>query len=262
MSYGRPLMIHSSIEYNSFTLPSAVDDELLTCYPDAPGSQPSSRPSRVECYVQTLQLGGILGQVLTSFYHQGSETQSVSKPCINREKDKGRSNVLPGHISSSRLQKLLDVDEQLNVWMKNLPAHLQVPNDADGIPSAASIDFEEGTMFRRQAMVLKARYVGRGPSLGGYEYGNTWTLANYPRALYVRLILLRPLLSELCDSANKPTAESNQHGSTSPSMLQSMLMNPANLCVSVAQDLAHLITENSRSKAHLLPPPWYIILCR
>ncbi|RSL83981.1 hypothetical protein CEP51_004191 [Fusarium floridanum] len=221
LTYGRPLMIHSGAAHKRLLLPSAIDDELLTRFPHSPGSQPSDMPSRVECYIHAIKLQDILGQVLTSFYHQGSEDEGASsQKAVDESRRKG--------ISNSGLQKLLDVDGQLDTWNRNLSAHLQVDSYSTENSFLGGPRSKRSTIFCRQATVLKARY------------------------LYVRLILLRPSLSELCDSA--------QSGGTNSSMRQSMLIKTGNLCASVAQELVHLITENSRSRAHLLPPPWYNVL--
>ncbi|KAL2692489.1 hypothetical protein Neosp_002899 [[Neocosmospora] mangrovei] len=77
LTYGRPLMIHSGDAHSRLLLPSSIDDELLTRSPHSPGAQPMDIPSRVECYIHAIKLQDILGQVLTSFYHQGSENEKL-----------------------------------------------------------------------------------------------------------------------------------------------------------------------------------------
>ncbi|KAI8724234.1 Zn(2)-C6 fungal-type domain-containing protein [Fusarium sp. LHS14.1] len=221
LTYGRPLMIHSGVAHSRLLLPSSIDDELLTRSPHSPGAQPMDMPSRVECYIHAIKLQDILGQVLTSFYHQGSEDEGVSgQKAADDSRRKG--------ISNAGLQKLLDVDGQLDEWNRNLPAHLQADSYSTENSYLGGSRSKRSTIFCRQATVLKARY------------------------LYVRLILLRPSLSELCDSA--------QSGAANSSMRQSMLIKTGNLCASVAQELVHLITKSSHSRAHLLPPPWYNVL--
>ncbi|CAH0045633.1 unnamed protein product [Clonostachys solani] len=222
LTYGRPPMIHGSIAQGTIVLPSAIDDELLSRSPDAPGCQPSDTPSLVECYVHALKLQDILGQVLTSFYHQGSDNEPA----------KSRRNW----ISDAGLQKLLDVDRQLDTWNKDLPTHLQVHHYSEENLFLGSPRSTRSIIFCRQATVLKAR------------------------SLYVRMSLLRPSLSELCNSASNNSLPSGQPDSLNTSVREIMLMKSGNLCVSVAQDLVSLITENSHSRAHFLPPPWYNVL--
>ncbi|CAI6088219.1 unnamed protein product [Clonostachys chloroleuca] len=236
LTYGRPPMIHGSILHGTIVLPSAIDDELLGRVPGAPGCQPSDTPSLVECYVHALKLQDILGQVLTSFYYQGSDNETASSPGLgqrtNNEPTKSQSNW----ISDAGLQKLLDVDRQLDIWNKDLPAHLQVHHYSEENLFPGSPRSTRSTIFCRQATVLKAR------------------------SLYVRMNLLRPSLSELCNSVSKTGLPSTQPSSLSKSVREVMLMKSGNLCVSVAQELVSLITENSHSRAHFLPPPWYNVL--
>ncbi|EEU38278.1 uncharacterized protein NECHADRAFT_77081 [Fusarium vanettenii 77-13-4] len=206
LTYGRPLMIHSGVAHSRLLLPSSIDDELLTRSPHSPGAQPRDMPSRVECYIHAIKLQDILGQVLTSFYHQGSEDEGVSgQKAADESRRKG--------ISNAGLQKLLDVDGQLDEWNRNLPAHLQADNYSTEHSSLGGPRSKRSTIFCRQATVLKARQV---------------------------------------TSVSSSAANS--------SMRQSMLIKTGNLCASVAQELVHLITESSRSRAHLLPPPWYNVL--
>lgn len=239
-------MIHSAAAHSRLSLPSAIDDELLTRFPHSPGSQPSHIPSRVECYIHAIKLQDILGQVLTSFYHQGSENDGISASGLGTDESQRRG------ISNAGLQKLLDLDGELDAWSRNLPAHLQVDSYSIENSSLGGPRSKRSTIFYRQATVLKARCVAAVYS------SSPDTSAKYYRFLYVRLILLRPSLSELCDSKGMvPT----KLGAANASMRQSMLIKTGNLCASVAQELVHLITESSRSRAHLLPPPWYNVLC-
>jgi hypothetical protein len=240
-------MIHSGAAHSRLSLPSTIDDELLTRFPHSPGSQPSDMPSRVECYIHAIKLQDILGQVLTSFYHQGSENEGASAPGLGVDESQRKG------ISNAGLQKLLDLDGELDAWNRNLPAHLQADSYSIENSSLGGPRSKRSTIFCRQATVLKARYVTTVNS------SNPYTSAKHCRFLYVRLILLRPSLSELCDSKDMVPA---QLGTANASMRQSMLIKTGNLCASVAQKLVYLITENSRSRAHLLPPPWYNVLCK
>lgn len=255
-------MIHGSILHGTIVLPSAIDDESLGRVPGAPGCQPSDTPSLVECYVHALKLQDILGQVLTSFYYQGSDNETASSPGLgqrtNNEPTKSQSNW----ISDAGLQKLLDVDRQLDIWNKDLPAHLQVHHYSEENLFPGSPRSTRSTIFCRQATVLKARYVDliyliRADILRSKPL----PVANPRRSLYVRMNLLRPSLSELCNSVSKTGLPSTQPSSLSKSVREVMLMKSGNLCVSVAQELVSLITENSHSRAHFLPPPWYNVLC-
>ncbi|CAG9983791.1 unnamed protein product [Clonostachys byssicola] len=236
LTYGRPPMIHGSISHGTIVLPSAIDDELLSRVAGAPGCQPSDTPGLVECYVHALKLQDILGHVLTSFYYQGSDNDTASSPTLDRKMNNEPVRSRKNWISDAGLQKLLDVDRQLDTWNKDLPAHLQVHNYSEEKLFPGSPRSLRSIIFCRQATVLKAR------------------------SLYVRMNLLRPSLSELCNSVNKVGLPSTQPDSISTSVREIMLIKSGNLCVSVAQELVSLITENSHSRAHFLPPPWYNVL--
>jgi hypothetical protein len=139
------------------SIPSAIDDEILTRSPDPAGSQSEGTNSRIECYVQALKLQLILGNILTSFYNQSSDDKDML-PCgiksymetpANETKRKGAVSVA--------FQKLLEVEDQLEAWSANLPPHLQVSSYSAQDLSAGSPQLKRSTMFCRQAIVLRAR---------------------------------------------------------------------------------------------------------
>ncbi|VUC22993.1 unnamed protein product [Clonostachys rosea] len=236
LTYGRPPMIHDSTSHGGLSLPSAIDDELLSHYPDAPGCQPSGTPSLVDCYVHALKLQDILGQVLTSFYYQGSGNETASAPGLDQKVETDQHISRRSWISNAGLQKLLEVDRQLDTWNKDLPAYLQVCNYSEENLLLGNTLPKKSTIFCRQATVLKAR------------------------SLYVRMSLLRPALSELCNFKSNDGPATSQPDSLNASVREIMLVKSGNLCVSVAQELVSLITENPHSRAHFLPPPWYNVL--
>jgi hypothetical protein len=138
-------MVHAAMSQSQLVLPLAVDDEYLTQLPKAPGSQPDGTPSLTECYVQTVQLQDILGEVLTTLYYPDP-------------------NPIPGPSTSSGTKnidfhKLFAVDSLLTAWHRRLPPHLQASRYKNsGEPPALNLS-EREVVFRRQATVLEVRYV-------------------------------------------------------------------------------------------------------
>ncbi|KAF2650038.1 hypothetical protein K491DRAFT_609614 [Lophiostoma macrostomum CBS 122681] len=224
LTYGRPLMIHSGVARILNYLPSAIDDELLTRYPNQPGHQPDGTQSRVECYIQALRLQHILGQILTSFYHQSSSDKMSSEAS-----DVPSSTSSWRAIDNLELQKLLEVDMDLDCWRTSLPPRLQVSTYSGGELG------EQSTVFCRQAILP------------------------IPAFMYVRMVLLRPFLSELCKSTGQSGTSLNEPDPAAATMRQGLVAKAGALCVSVAQGLIRLISEWSH-RPDLLPPPWYNVL--
>ncbi|KAM6477517.1 aldehyde dehydrogenase family-domain-containing protein [Trichoderma sp. SZMC 28011] len=215
LTYGRPLIVHAAMSQSHLVLPVAVDDEYLTRLPDAPGSQPDETPSLTECYVQTVQLQDILGEILTTLYH------SDPNPSPGSSLSTGAKSV--------DFHKLFAVDSLLTAWHKRLPPHLQASQYKNsGEPPTLNLS-DRKVVYRRQAIVLEVRY------------------------LHVRLMMLRPVLSGLCD----PASQSSELGTGS--MQDEMVLKAANLCVSGARELLQLIEDNIYFKTDVLSPPWYTV---
>lgn len=130
---------------SQLVLPLAIDDEYLTRLPEAPGSQPDGKPSLTECYVQTVQLQDILGEVLTTLYYPDPS------PSPGPSTNSGAKNI--------DFHKLFAVDNLLTAWHRRLPPHLQASRYKNsGEPPALKLS-EREVVYRRQATVLEVRYV-------------------------------------------------------------------------------------------------------
>ncbi|KAL4867516.1 fungal-specific transcription factor domain-containing protein [Aspergillus spectabilis] len=227
MAYGRPLMIHPTISRHC-VLPVAVDDECL------PGFQPAGTPSLTECYVQSIKLQQILGEVLFEFYYGGADkiggTWDIG---LNFKATASAANQL----KTGDLQTLLEIDNSLSAWHRSLPAHLKAQSytstDTWATPLASG---PRTSMFNRQAVILHARF------------------------LHIRLIMFRPVLSALFNPSPSPLepSESNPtHNTIEFEIRQSMLGKGVNICASAACELVNLISGNLQNGNDLLPPPWY-----
>ncbi|KAJ5118413.1 fungal-specific transcription factor domain-containing protein [Penicillium atrosanguineum] len=190
LAYGRPLMIHPILSHNNCLLPSAIDDQFLTQWPEPPGSQPENVISVIECYVQAIKLQEILGRVIATLY--------------NESRDIGKDGREPG-VGASLLIS----------WHKSLPAHLKVYTYQTNNGPGGFSHGEQGSMFRRQANALETSHTKL------------------------------PL----------------DHDATDSTMEWTMLLKAASLCISVAQQLVSLVTDNAESDTSLLPPPWYSVFC-
>ena len=74
--------------------------------------------------------------------------------------------------------------------------------------------------------------------------------------------MLRPVLSVLCDITRRSggSGAATDQDSIESNMRQGMILKAAKLCLSVAQQLVDLITENAPSG--LSPAPWYNVFCK
>ncbi|KAF2788531.1 hypothetical protein K505DRAFT_255310 [Melanomma pulvis-pyrius CBS 109.77] len=231
LTYGRPLMIHPTTTQKQLFLPSAIDDQYLTCLLDAPGSQPDGVPSLMECYVQAIKLQDILGQVLAAFYYAAPDHRIEDTSVFDFGLNYMTSSVVGDGIRNSDFQMLLDVDSLLTTWHDSLVPHLKVQAYQNGGVPIGTGDSVRASMFHRQAVVLEVRY------------------------LHTRLTMLRPMLSVLCDLTRRSDATSTDEDSLESNMRHGMLLKAAKLCLSVAQDLVDLIT--SKAPLGLCPAPWY-----
>ncbi|KAI0189066.1 fungal-specific transcription factor domain-containing protein [Astrocystis sublimbata] len=234
LTYGRPFMIQSSSSVENMVLPAAIDDEYLVRYPSAPGEQPPLTPSLIECYVQSTKLKDILIQVLGNFNDGHQKSRYTT--------DSGAAEQ--GVMSSSKLQRLLDIDSLLVRWHKQLPKHLRIRTYKEEGTSSVGSDSSSSLrtrIYRRQGTVLEARF------------------------LHTRLLLLRPALTVLQVPKKQRSwiqgliddREDSEEDSIQSNMSQGMLVKAANICVSTALDLVHLLSAGLQSDVDYLPAPWY-----
>ena len=138
-------------------LPSAIDDELLADSSKLQAPQSNNSPSLTECYVQAVKLGNILGQFLTAFYYGDTENDPDPYSQFGLGLSVASASSRVKAMKNSSLQMLLDYDDQLTLWNKQLPFHLKVKNYAsEGYNLDESADSRRA-LFHRQAVVLKAR---------------------------------------------------------------------------------------------------------
>lgn len=159
LTYGRPLMIHPMTTQNQLFLPSAIDDQYLTCLVDAPGLQPNGVPSLMECYVQSIKLQDILGQVLATFYYAAPDNRIEDTTVFDFGLQHMTSSVVGESIRHFDFQMLFHVDSLLTTWHDSLPPHLKVQTYQNNNVPAGTVDPAQALIFHRQAVVLEVRYV-------------------------------------------------------------------------------------------------------
>ncbi|KAJ5148309.1 fungal-specific transcription factor domain-containing protein [Penicillium atrosanguineum] len=92
---------------------------------------------------------------------------------------------------------------------------------------------------------LKVHTYHQGDGLAGFSYGEQGSLFRRQANIL-----------ETRQTESPPT-----HDATDSTMEETTLLKAASLCISVAQQLVHLITDNAESDSNLLPPPWYSVFC-
>lgn len=153
MTYGRPLMIHPAVSQHSIS-PSAIDDELLSTEPSAPATQPHDAPSLTECYVQAIKLQDILDDVLYTLYFGTGDKESgdisFNFMAASTANDK---------LRRGELQMLLNIDNSLSAWERDLPEYLKARNYNFMGFETNNLFGARTPAFNRQAIILHARLV-------------------------------------------------------------------------------------------------------
>ena len=152
MMFGRPPMISMSLS-RQITLPTAIDDDLLTSAPEAPASQPAGLPSSSAFFVEAVKMLQIVGDVLDMFY---GESSGVNMTGSDPEKfPRPIQDMINGNY-----QQVLRLDNALTVWKEGLPSMLRWNDgDASDLPNLPQHSNGNAALFLRQASVLQARSV-------------------------------------------------------------------------------------------------------
>lgn len=211
MTFGRPTRISQEVARQS-PLPAALDDEYFDSDGVGSGSQPKDQPSKMFFFVAYCELHLILGDILLTFYAPRTPPGLKSPGLQVHDHIGGKQNV----------DKLLQFDKMLNAWRSGLPPYLQIEGGFQ--------DPTEALIYRRQAIILSARY------------------------LHIRLLLYRPFLS-------KPTEASDAISIEDGSLAHSVTSYGLIACVNAAQQILELISTHMKSddSPELLPPWWHVI---
>ena len=150
MAYGRPFMIPVTQNLN---LPQAIDDELLTSYPNPPATQPPDKPSHMAFFVHTLQLYEIMGEILTTLYSTGTRRLLEDTSGVSDEQQR-----------ATNLSSIIRLEMALDTWEKGLPWFLRLGTyTRDSADSPRNQRNKTDNILLRQNNVLRARYVNSCP---------------------------------------------------------------------------------------------------
>ncbi|KAI9776645.1 MAG: hypothetical protein M1839_009451 [Geoglossum umbratile] len=218
MTLGRP----ATTPYrSSVPLPTAIDDEYLE-----PGAyncvQPADEFSRLNFFVEAIKLYKILGNILSSVY----------EPWIDGAGRMGSDPAGFEHLQSSKgFDMIMSLDSALMRFQSEVPALLKSPNS--GV-STSKLNSEDPDTLKRQANVLHARY------------------------LHLRILLYRPIFTQLCRSSNltsqtaEPTSKPSADGLANKSegtMTSFFATRCAVSCVNAATELINFINKNTGTRA-------------
>jgi hypothetical protein len=190
-------------------LPLAVDDEFLE------SGQPPERPAVLAFYVCTLESFDIL-----------SRAQKVSALMEDQElEQKDQYRLLFGHSDLTNVTSVLEIDQALTNWYRQLPSHLQL----------RSAVLDSSSVTTRQAYITRARY------------------------LHCRILIFRPVLSRFCLAQNELSSSITKFDDSLP---QRMALSCSTLCLRAAHEMIEIIYNNTDNQATVgyIPLWWNAIL--
>lgn len=204
--------------------PLQIDDEYLQGSASSPNT--GMPLARISFFLRSIELFDILSEILTIFYAR-DEIQL-----------KGKAQRCEGQ---DRLQNMLKLNAALENFWERIPSHL----DPHQIASA-----EVNECFKLQANVLYCRYV-----ISYYAQG---PCAKKNRFLYIRMLLLRPILLSTCDKGRDSNKDRDVTGLSS---FETHFTDLAGLeCVKIASTLIEVLHTNLRSM--MRNSVWYTVYCK
>jgi hypothetical protein len=209
LQFNRPSTIDQSSS-KQVPLPVAVDDEFLE------SGQPPERPATLAFYVSFLESFDII-----------SRAQKVSALMEDQElEQKDQYQLLFGHSDPANFASVLEIDQALTNWYRQLPSHLQVSSVAPSDISAITA---------RQAYMTRSRY------------------------LHCRILIFRPVLSRFCLAQNELASSITKFDDSLP---QRMALSCSILCLRAAHEMIEVLynTMDNRATWGHIPNWWNAIL--
>jgi hypothetical protein len=177
-------------------LPMAVDDEFLE------SGQPADRPAVLAFYVYTLESFDVL-----------SRAQKVSTLMEDQDlEQKDQYQLLFGHSDLANVSSVLEIDQALTNWYRQLPPHLQL----------SSGHMNNMSTIKRQAQITRFRY------------------------LHCRILIFRPVLSRFCLAQNELSSSITKFDDSLP---QRMALSCSTLCLRAAHEMIEIIYNNIDKQA-------------
>ncbi|KPI34545.1 uncharacterized protein AB675_7396 [Cyphellophora attinorum] len=191
-----------------------------------------------EFFHHNVQLHNILGAILAEFYERPPDEEEDQPPPLRNatgsKRDAFHATVMIRRINDGDFQSLLQFDTALLQWKSQLPAQLRFPFDSEiGDPQSNNVVDTE--VAHRQAAVMHARF---------------W---------HIRILLFRPLLLRTLADFRRQARQSETNDEQKSTLHEGLLVQSSVLCISAAQELSRLITENLEKETDLLPEWWHDI---
>ncbi|CAH0018758.1 unnamed protein product [Clonostachys rhizophaga] len=204
MTFGRPSTINSG-PFDHVPLPKMIDDEFLDTQTQPSATRPDGGKSMMAFFVKSLELFNIANDIQYEAYRQ-------------------QRGVRDGEVN--HLISVFRLDNRLVQWAQTLPVHLHY---------SESIQEGESLAFRRQRVVLRARY------------------------LYARISLLRPILAELyLEEASSGSSELPKE----KTLRQPLMVECTVLCFQLAHEMIDVLYSNFNHETVTGPVPawWFGVL--
>jgi hypothetical protein len=208
LQFGRPAMIDNPSS-KQVPLPMAVDDQFLE------SGQPADQPAILAFYVHTLGIFEIL-----------SRAQKISALIEDEHlEQKDQYRLLFGDSDLANVTSVLEIDQALTNWYRQLPHHLQLRSTAS----------DNMSTVMRQAHITRFRY------------------------LHCRILIFRPVLSRFCLAQNELSSSITKFDDSLP---QRMALSCSTLCLRAAHETIEIIQNNMDSQAIMghIPLWWNAIL--
>jgi len=208
LQFGRPAMIDKSSS-KQVPLPMAVDDQFLE------SGQPADQPAVLAFYGSTLESFEILNRA-----------QKISALIEDQDlEQKDQYRLLFGHSDLANVTSVLEIDQALTNWYRELPPHLQL----------SSPDTGQMSVFKRQAHITRLRY------------------------LHCRILIFRPVLSRFCLAQNELSSSISKFHDSLP---QRMALSCSTLCLRAAHEMIEIIHNNVNNEtiAGHIPLWWNMVL--
>ncbi|KEF63060.1 uncharacterized protein A1O9_01036 [Exophiala aquamarina CBS 119918] len=222
MTYGRPCSIGPNAT-NSVPLPRPMDQEYVPVGVDLRYASRGTegRPSFVDFYILSLKLYDFLDDVLFNYH-------TVETPNDQQPRD-ALQNAHLGQCSTERITAVFELERRLSKWEASIPEHLRIHKRPAGAVGVEAILY-------RQAVVLHQRHI------------------------YVRLLLLRPILSTVIGSERYDEKPSTLFGGL---LADRILLQCAVECVHAAQaaiDVVYAEEATLNEGSYYLSAWWYNVL--
>lgn len=235
MTYGRPTM---TSHLSPAPLPLPIDDSALENLSDEAEEGSDRAVSHMTFYVATIELYKILENILSDIYNAWRTRSSKDGPARYWDAKQGGLDVI------------IEIDNKLSTFEANLTPVLDWSSP---LPSE-SIDGVDLSILACQRNVLHARYCF---PYFGFEPQSVLT-TDLDRFIHLRLLLCRPIFTQICSErtgkTRPPNGGNSKPGSSSATpggniLYTSVFTNCAVACVMGAVDLISLVHDTYKTPA-------------